>query len=262
MKYFFLLKQYVLYRLKAKSAHGIHSPFVYDFIETVLKDQRTYYAFEEIASIRNVLLQDTTSINVEDLGAGSLHKSVTKRRVKDIAQHAARNEKFGKLLFRIVEKYQYKNMLELGTSLGIGTSYIASAAKDGQVITIEGCNDIADKATETFASLSHTHIRQRRGNFDLVLTPILQQNPSFDLIIIDGNHREEATLAYFNEIMPFIKDDTLLIFDDIHWSRGMHKAWQTIHSDQRVRLSIDLFFFGLVFFKKDFKEKQHFTLKY
>ena len=110
MKYFFLLKQYVLYRLKAKSAHGIHSPFVYDFIETVLKDQRTYYAFIEIASIRNVLLQDTTSINVEDLGAGSLHRSVTKRRVKDIAQHAGRNEKFGKLLFRIVEKYQYKNM--------------------------------------------------------------------------------------------------------------------------------------------------------
>jgi hypothetical protein len=235
---------------------------VNDFNETDLKDQRTYYAFYEIASVRKVLLQDTTSINVEDLGAGSLHRRLTQRRVKDIAHYAGRNEKFGKLLFRIVEKYQYKNMLELGTSLGIGTSYIASAAKDGQVITIEGCNEIANKATETFAYLSLKHIRQLHGNFDDILLPILQQNPSFDLIIIDGNHREKATLAYFNEIMPFIKDDTLLIFDDIHWSPGMHKAWKTIHSDQRVRLSIDLFFFGLVFFKKDFKEKQHFTLKY
>ncbi len=262
MKHLFLLKQYLSYRLKAKTAHGIHSPFVYDFIETVLKDQRTFYAFDEIKSLREELLQDATLINVEDLGAGSLHGSVKQRSIIDIAKNAGRNEKFGKLLFRIVEKYQCKNMLELGTSLGIGTSYIASAAKNGQVITIEGSNEIADKAAETFETLSLNNIRQLKGNFDDVLSPILQQNPPFDLIMIDGNHREEATIKYFNEIMPFIKDDTLLIFDDIHWSRGMHKAWQTIHLDQRVRLSIDLFFFGLIFYRKDFKEKQHFTLKY
>ena len=262
MKHLFLLKQYLLYRLKAKSAHGIHSPFVYHFISTILEDKRHFYAFDDIKQIRADLYKDTNVLNVEDFGAGSLHGGSIQRRVKDIAKNAGRNEKFGKLLFRMVDTYQCKHILELGTSLGLATSYLASAAKNGQVITIEGSREIADYAGKTFLALSLTNIRQEVGNFDTLLSPLLQSAPPFDLIFIDGNHRQEATLHYFNQIMSSIKEDTILIFDDIHWSQGMHKAWETIRTDKRVRLSIDLFFFGVVFFRKEFKEKQHFILKY
>ncbi len=262
MKHVFLLRQYILYCLKARSAHGIHSPFVYDFISTVLEDKRHFYAFDDIKQVRDDLYKDANVLHVEDFGAGSLHRSSTRRLVRDIAKNAGRNEKFGKLLFRIVDTYHCKNILELGTSLGLGTSYLASAAKSGQIITIEGSNEIAQYAGNTFSALSLTNIHQEVGNFDTLLLPVLQRNSSFDLIFIDGNHRQEATLNYFNQIMSCINDDTILIFDDIHWSQGMHTAWETIRADDRVRLSIDLFFFGLVFFRKEFKEKQHFILKY
>ncbi len=262
MKYLFLLRQYIHYFFKRKTAHGIHSPFVYDFIETVLKDNRYFYAFDEIKAIRNQLYSDSTILNIQDFGAGSLLGNLKQRVVKDIARNAGRNEKFGKLLFRIVDRYERNQILELGTSLGLGSCYMAAASKTGKIITIEGSKEIADYAGNIFSLLSMHHIQQEVGNFDAVLPYILKNSPSFDLIFIDGNHREEATLNYFNQFFPYIKDDTILIFDDIHWSKGMNNAWETIHADKRVRLSIDLFFFGIVFFRKEFKEKQHFILKY
>ena len=263
MNHFFLLKQFLIYKWKAKSAHGIHSPFVYDFIETVLKDQRQFYAFDEIKKIRTQLNNDQTILHVEDFGAGSLHGSTSNRIVKDIARNAGRNEKFGKLLFRMVDKYQMKQILELGTSLGIGTSYLASAALDGQITTIEGSEEIANYAGKTFSSLSLKNIKQVRGNFDENLPQILQSKKHFDLIFIDGNHREEPTLKYFNLILSSRNDsEMILIFDDIHWSRGMQNAWNQIKNDPRVLLTIDLFFFGIVFFRKEFKEKQNFILNF
>lgn len=262
MKHLFLIKQFILYKLKASSAHGIHSPFVFDFIQTVLKDQRHFYAFDDIREIRNILYEDTTILNIEDFGAGSLHGSFKQRMVKDIAKNAGRNEKFGKLLFRIVDKYQVVNILELGTSLGLGSSYLAKAALNGQLVTIEGSREISSYANNTFNNLQLNNIQQYTGNFDTMLQDVLKQHPSFDLIFVDGNHREEATLNYFNQFFPFIHENTILIFDDIHWSEGMNNAWEQIRKDERVLLSIDLFFFGIVFFRKEFKEKQHFILKY
>jgi len=262
MKHFFLLKEYFKYLFTASSAHGIHSPFVFDFIETVLKDKRDFYAFEEIEKFRKKMYHDSKVITVEDLGAGSLHAQQLQREVKDIAKNAGRNEKFGKLLFRIVDKFQRKNILELGTSLGLGTHYLAMANKTGNVTTIEGSQEIAKFAASGFAESDLNNIVQETGNFDDVLDDVLQKNKPFDLIFIDGNHREEPTIRYFKQVLPFINEDCILIFDDIHWSSGMKKAWETILADQQVRLSINLFFVGMVFFRTDFKEKQHFTLKY
>lgn len=262
MKHLFLIKQYLLYRLRASSAHGIHSPFVFDFIQNVLNDRRHFYAFDDIQAMRNELYHDKTILNVEDFGAGSLHGSFKQRLVKEIARNAGRNEKFGKLLFRITDQYHAKNILELGTSLGLGSSYLASAAREGQLVTIEGSREISSYAGQTFKHLQLNNIKQYTGNFDVILLDVLKQHSPFDLIFIDGNHREEATLNYFNQFFPFIQENTILIFDDIHWSQGMHNAWEQIRNDQRVRLSIDLFFFGIVFFRNEFKAKQHFILKY
>ncbi|MBK7763736.1 MAG: class I SAM-dependent methyltransferase [Bacteroidetes bacterium] len=262
MKHWFLMKQYLLYLMKANSAHGIHSPFVFDFITQILHDQRAYYAFDEIEKLRKNLHDDTAEIEVEDYGAGSHTHATSKRKIKDIAKNAGRNKKFGELLFRMVNHYQCKQILELGTSLGLGTAYIASANKNAKVITIEGSEQIARIATQNFSSLSLSNIQQIIGKFDEVLHDVLISNDTFDLIFVDGNHTKEATLRYFEQLLPYLGEHSILVFDDIHWSKGMHEAWEFIHQHQQVTLSIDVFFFGIVFFKKECMVKQHFILKY
>lgn len=261
MKKLFLIKQYFIYLWKAKSAHGVHSPFVFQFINEVLKDTRHYYFFEEIQKLRNEMYADKTLLNIEDFGAGSHLNNFKQRAVNDIARTAGRNEKLGKLLFRMVNQYKPQCILELGTSMGLGTSYLATANTMAQVHTIEGGKEIAAQAKKHFAKLGIQNIIQHVGNFDEVLIPILQQLASIDLLFVDGNHRKIPTLNYFENAKPFLHQHSIVIFDDIHWSAEMHEAWQIIKNDEKVSLSIDLFYFGIVFFQSDFKEKQHFVLK-
>lgn len=261
MKHLFLIKAYLKYWLKAKSAHGTHSPFVYDFIKNIVEDKRHFYAFDEIKNLRKTLYQNIHVVEVEDFGAGSLLSASTKRRISDIAKNAGRNEVFGKILFRMVNHYQLKNIIELGTSLGIGTSYLAMANQQANIQTIEGSKNIAQEARKNLAFLAIKNVTQHIGQFDDLLLPMLQQQ-SFDLLFVDGNHRKEPTLKYFKMALPFIHENSIMIFDDIHWSAGMQEAWEEIKNHSQVTYSLDLFYFGIVFFKQDFKEKQDFVLKF
>lgn len=261
MKQWFLIRAYIRYRFQAMSAHGVHSPFVFNFIKDVLEDSRSFYAFEEIKLLRKKLAQEELELDITDLGAGSLHTQSNRRKVKDIARLAGRTEKYGRLLFRMVDYFGSKNLLELGTSLGLGTSYLAKANEQAHVVTIEGSKTIADYARSNFAQLQLHNVEQLVGNFDDVL-PALLASHSFDFIFFDGNHREDATKHYFNLALPYIQSNSVFVFDDIHWTQGMERAWNTIHNHPQVTCSIDLFYFGLVFFNPDFKEKQHFVLRY
>jgi predicted O-methyltransferase YrrM len=83
-----------------------------------------------------------------------------------------------------------------------------------------------------------------------------------DLLFVDGNHRKEATLEYFNIFLEKATPQSIFIFDDIHWSKEMEEAWKLIQQHNSVTLTIDLFFLGMVFFSKDFKVKQHFPIRF
>lgn len=262
MKHWFLLRQYLNYLLKAKSAHGVHSPFVFDFIHTVLQSTKQSQDYQAIQALRKQLYADQHVLHVEDFGAGSLIKATHQRKVCDIAKNAGRNHKFGKLLATLIQRYPIHQVIELGTSLGLATSYMASAKPAVQITTLEGSKEIAAYATKSFEFLQLKNIKQVVGNFDDLFLPTLQSLPSIDLIFVDGNHRKEPTLNYFLQAIPFLNQQSILIFDDIHWSPGMQEAWNEIKAHPEVTLSIDLFFFGLVFFNKDFKVKQHFILKF
>jgi predicted O-methyltransferase YrrM len=166
------------------------------------------------------------------------------------------------LLFRMVNYYQSKNILELGTSLGIGTSYLALANPAATITSIEGSKTIADYAMKNFKAYQIQNVQQVVGNFDTVLPDVLANNPLFDFVFIDGNHQYHPTLNYFNLLITKVAEEAILVFDDIHWSPGMKQAWQEIAADTRVKLSVDVFQFGIVFINKNFKEKQHFIIKY
>jgi predicted O-methyltransferase YrrM len=127
---------------------------------------------------------------------------------------------------------------------------------------MEGCPETARIARETFANLDLPEIRIVTGNFDETLAPVLEDLPRLDFAFLDGNHRKEPTLHYFSQCLAKTHNDSLLIFDDIHWTPEMEEAWQEICRHPAVTFTIDLFFVGLVFFRQEFKEKQHFVLRY
>jgi predicted O-methyltransferase YrrM len=242
--------------------HGIHSPFVFDFVKNVLNDKRDFYAFSAIESLRQQLKSDHTILQVDDLGAGSRVSATNQRKVSDIAKHALKSQKLAQFLFRLVNYYQPKTILELGTSLGITTAYLAAANGNARVYTIEGVPAIAELARKNFHRLNMYNTQLLEGSFDLVLPMLLEKINEVDLVFVDGNHRLEPTLRYFDWILKHSHEHTIFVFDDIHWSEEMELAWKKISAHPTVSCTIDLFFLGLVFFRKDFKEKQNFSIRY
>jgi predicted O-methyltransferase YrrM len=242
--------------------HGVHSPFVFDFIINVMKDTRHFYAYDSIERLRQRLYQDGKILSIEDFGAGSTVAKSNQRKVRDIAHSALKPKKFGQLMFRIVDYYKINNVIELGTSLGITTSYLASGNLKGKVYTFEGASEVAEIAKQNFDTLLLDNIQLIQGNFDETLQPALANMHKVDLAFVDGNHRKEPTIDYFQKLLAKADENSIFIFDDIHWSKGMEEAWEYIKQHPSVTLTIDLFFIGLVFFRKEQKVAQHFSIRF
>jgi predicted O-methyltransferase YrrM len=242
--------------------HGIHSPFVYDLVRKVLCDRSVDPAWGSIERLRRRLLKDGSGLEVEDMGAGSVQGEARVRRVADIARHAAKPARLGRLLFRLAKTYHPSVVVELGTSLGLSTAYLAAAAAESKVWTIEGSAAVAHRAAANLAELGLDRVEVVTGNFDEVLEPLLERSGPVDLAFVDGNHRYEPTLRYFDILMRHSGRSSMLIFDDIHWSSEMERAWTEIKADPREMLTIDLFFFGLVVRRDEFKVKQDFTIRF
>lgn len=255
--------RYLAYWFKSVNEHGVHSPFVYDLLMNVIYVQADYYPFKNIEKIREQLLDSDKKIMFTDLGAGKKKASSSGsiKKIKNIAQQSAKSAKYGQLLFRLVNHFQPSQVLELGTSLGISTAYLASANKRVKIITIEGSKEVADIARQNFKQLQLQNIEQVIGNFDDVLPTIINDLPTIDFVFIDGNHCKKATINYFNICLKKVHSNTVLVFDDIYWSDEMIEAWDEIKRNNRVSVTIDLFFMGLVFFKQG-QAKQHFVIRF
>ena len=261
---FQLAKKYIHYYLTASNGkgHGIHSPFVYDFVANVLNDRRHFYPYDSIEVMRDRLLTDQTLLEVDDFGAGSVTGSKKQRTVASIAKNAAKSKKLCRLLFRIVHNYKPRNILELGTSLGISSAYMASASPRAKLVTIEGAASVAETAKGNHRQLQLQNIRVITGRFEDKLDQVLSEMNSVDLAFIDGNHRFDATRRYFDQLVHKANAGSIFIFDDIHWSEEMEDAWRVIKADKSVLATIDLFFIGIVLFNPAFKSKQHFTIRF
>ncbi|MFL5789340.1 MAG: O-methyltransferase, partial [Flavisolibacter sp.] len=222
----------------------MHSPFVYDFIRNVINNNNKYEPPDDIENVRHSLLLDERIINIHEMGAGSRKDNSEKRSVRSIAQTALKTKKYSLLLFRLVRHYNPEFILELGTSLGITTSYLSFANPVNHIITVEGNEQIATIAKETFNKLNCRNIRLINDNFDNALPILLQQIKYVDFAYIDGNHRYEPTIAYFEQLLQKINYNSILIFDDIHWSVEMEKAWNEIKDHPAVQYTIDIFFLG------------------
>ncbi len=255
-----IIKKYINYYTNAKTVFNVHSPFVFEFMEDVLEDKRKYYFFDDVKPLRESMLNYSREIEVTDLGAGSRTGGGKRRKVSDIAKSAVSPAWQAELLFKIINKYKPNTILEMGTSLGITTLYQKAPNHNARLITLEGCPNIAKIAKKNFRTLGITGLDLRVGPFSETLPGALKDLQQIDYAFIDGHHAQKPTLDYFQQILPFTHTESILIFDDIHWSDGMELAWKEIQEHPQVTLSIDLFYFGLVFFRDTFARKQHFTL--
>jgi predicted O-methyltransferase YrrM len=257
--------KYIRYWFTAANGkgHGIHPPFVYAFISHVLNDKRNFYCFNPIEQLRAKLKLNKTMLQLQDFGAGSRVHASYQRSVSAIAYSSLKPRKFARLLFRMVHYYQPDNIIDLGTSLGITTCYLASANTQVPVITFEGAEAVANIARQHFSALGLNNIQLVPGNFDDTLPQTLQQiNKPIAFAFVDGNHRKIPTIAYFHQLLEHCTDQSIFIFDDIHWSEEMEEAWAYIQAHEAVTLTIDLFYIGIVFFRKEQLVKQHFTIRF
>lgn len=258
---FWAIKNYVPHFFKSKrKGHGVHSPFVYALVENVFSDTNEFYVFEELKTIRRALLKDNTVLQITDFGAGSKKLNSSQRKVKDIAQFGISSNHQSEILFKLINYLQCKVIIELGTSIGLNTMYLSSATASSTVYTIEGSDALRSFSDKLFKDHSKNNIQLLHGNFDDVLPNLLSSIESFDLMYIDGNHTLEATIRYFDWALKKTTPNSVIIFDDIYWSKEMTEAWEKIKQNNKVRLSIDCFYFGMVFFKTEIKQKEHFKL--
>lgn len=258
----FLNKYFIFrYHSKPRGGHGIHSPFVYDLYTNCIDTKRKEAIFAKIEETRASLLKNNTILPKTNFGAGSKGSNSKSVTIKGIVKRASIPKYEGELLFKLANYLNPRTIIELGSSTGISTMYLASGCRNAKVISIEGDINLINLAAQNVNKLGLSNVTLINGDFDALIPSIINSVENVDLVFIDGNHSEEATIKYFNLFSAKVNTETLIIFDDIRWSKGMKNAWKTICTDIRVSISIDLFNCGLVFFRKGIV-KQHFNLRY
>ncbi len=252
---------YLDYLLRAKTRHGIHSPFVYDFVDKELHRKCDSEITSTVEQIRKNLLRDNRTVDFKDLGAGSKKVKTSKPKVKQLAKNSLKSKKYASLTAKLASYVRAKTIIELGTSLGTTTLYLSLCNPQARIFTIEGSKSVAEVAQEQFTKAGAENIQSIIGNFDREFPKLLKETGNTDFIFIDGNHTYEATLRYFKMALDAAGENTVIVFDDINWSTGMQKAWQEIKKEPKVRISMDFFFVGAVFFNPNFS-KEDFLIRY
>jgi len=252
------IKSYIKFLIKSNNQHGVHSPFVYNLLTKCFYNKSSFKAYQTLKAYRHQLYENHSTISVTDFGAGSRVFKSDQRAISKIAKNAGITDKRAQLLFRIVNYFKSEKILELGTSLGIATTALSIGNPKGKVITVEGCPETAKIANQQFETFELHNIDLRISTFETELSTLKSQ--VFDFIYVDGNHQKEATLNYFEILLNSVHNNSVIVFDDIHWSKPMTEAWQQIKKHPKVTLTIDTFSWGFVFFRKE-QETEHFIIR-
>lgn len=254
-----LINSYIKFLLNSKNEHGVHSPFIFDLVTKCFHDKTNYTEYAILKKYRKSLLANKSTIEVTDFGVGSRVFKSNTREIAKIAQTAGITSKNAELLFRITRYFQPTDILEIGTSLGLATSAMSIGNPKAKITTLEGCSSTMSIAKNQCQSQSLNNIEFINTEFSSYLKSFNFCPSTFDLIYFDGNHSKKATLDYFELLLPTITNETVWIFDDIHWSKDMEEAWDIIKNHRQVTVTIDTFQWGIVFFRKE-QEKEHFTI--
>lgn len=267
----FQIKSYLQFLWHSKNEHAVHSPFVFNLLTKCFYDKKSKPEYTFLKKYRNSLLANNNTIEVTDFGAGSKVFKSNTRVISKIAKTAGISPKRAELLFRITNYFQPERILEIGTSLGLATSALSLGNLKAEIITLEGCPETSKIAQLQFQKFNYDNVDSIVTTFNSYLerwnsspntgTEHYILNPEhFSLIYYDGNHSKRATLDYFEVLLATVTNETVWIFDDIHWSSQMEEAWECIKKHPKVTVTIDTFQWGLVFFRKE-QPKEHFVIR-
>lgn len=254
------IKSYLKFLWNSKNEHGVHSPFVFSLLTKCFYDKKSKPEYSTLNNYRKSFLENKNFINVTDFGAGSKVFKSNKRQISKIAKTAGISKKRAELLFRVTNYFEPKNILEIGTSLGLATSALALGNPKAKVITLEGCPQTTNQCQLQLQKFNFNNVENVISEFELYLNNLKLETLNFELIYFDGNHSKKTTLAYFDLLLPTIDNDSVWIFDDIHWSSEMEEAWGIIKKNPKVTVTIDTFQWGFVFFRRE-QEKEHFIIR-
>jgi len=255
---FYQIIQYIKFLFKSTNQHGVHSPFIYDLVTKCFYNKTKYEDYSKINDYRKRLKNSNHKLNIRDFGAGSRTFKTQSRQVSDIVKHVSISKKNAKLLYRVINYFKPKSILELGTSLGLSTQTLSLGSPESKITTIEGCPQISEYTKTNFNNLRLDNVELITDHFDIVIKKL--KTNKYDLIFFDGNHQKQATLAYFESLLETANNDSIFVFDDIYWSKGMTEAWETIKQHPKVTVTIDTFYWGFVFFRKE-QAKEHFIIR-
>jgi predicted O-methyltransferase YrrM len=254
-----IIFSYIKFLIQSTNQHGVHSPFVFKLVTDCFYKKVFSTKWNDFLKIRKDYFNDSRIITITDFGAGSKVFKDHNRKVSKIAKVAGITNKKAKLILKIISYFKPNNILEIGTSIGLGTSVFAIANPKAHLITLEGCEQTAEIAKEYFKKNKFNNTKIVVGNFKKTLSKkILQQN--LDCIYFDGNHTKEATLEYFETCLPSKNNNSFWIFDDIYWNSEMQEAWSIIKNHPEVTVTVDVFHFGIAFFRKE-QAKEHFKIR-
>lgn len=256
----FQFRAFIKFLWHSKNEHAVHSPFVFSLVTKCFYDKKKHESYSILNQYRNNLLKNKNTIEVTDFGAGSRVFKSNTRRIDKIAINAGISPKRAELLFRIVNYFQPETNLEIGTSLGLATVALSKGNKNGSIITLEGCPETATVALNQFKEFQLKNIDIVIGEFQGFLSSKQLSNYNFSLIYFDGNHSKNATLVYFEKLLPTTTNESVWVFDDIHWSQEMEEAWELIKKHPKVTVTIDTFQWGFVFFRRK-QAKEHFIIR-
>ena len=201
-----------------------------------------------------------------------------RRKVSDIAKRSLAKKKYAQMLARLVNWLGDGQLaigdgqlamgdgrlamgdgrlivVELGTSLGVTTAYMAAMNQHNKVITYEGCPAVAEIAKENWKALGIKNIDCRVG--EITADMLDRDLERVDVAFIDANHTHAGTRAYFNVLAEKVHAKSVVVVDDIHYNKEMEKAWHEICEDERVTSTMDLYQMGLVFFDKDYWKRDY-----
>lgn len=247
---------FLRYLFEAKGVHGAHSAFIFKLFQEVFNDEKLYYAFSEIEKERDNLKQVHSSIGVIDFGANGDGRTMHTKIVSKIASKSLKHPRYARMMFRMINHMNYVDVLELGTSLGITSLYLSSATR-GSVITVDASDAISSIASSL--NKDKRRIDYRVNTFDNELKKLEKQ--TFDFIFIDGDHKGESLLRYYEQLRPQLKENGCIVIDDINWSADMNRAWKQLCDSADVDLSLDLFELGILFSRPGMV-KQHHVIRY
>lgn len=258
----FQIKSYLKFLWNSKNEHGVHSPFVFNLLTKCFYDKKPKPEYSILKKYRKTLLDNENYIEVTNFGSKLLQSN--RRQISKIAKTAGISPKRAELLFRVTNYFQPKNILEIGTSLGLATSALSLGNPKAKIITLEGCPQTANQCQLQLQKFNFSNVVSVVTEFESYLEDIRlklkTETENFDLIYFDGNHSKKATLAYFDLLLTTITNDSVWIFNDIHLSTEMEETWEIIKNHPKVTVTIDTFQWGFVFFRYE-QEKEHFVIR-